>query len=142
MLRTRLLVAIAATSCMAATRPEERAGVITPAFSNTVVVTYPDGSSERLWLHPDGKWDGQSRHGNPRSGRWTMARTGAICLRQSQPPTFPLSYCTAFPRNLHVGVTWSANDVLGRPTQMTLAQGGWNDPSEGSAPRGIAGNPR
>ena len=31
------------------------------AFGNTVVVTYPDSRTQRIWLYPDGAWDGVYR---------------------------------------------------------------------------------
>jgi hypothetical protein len=99
------------------------AQVIEAAIGNTVVVTYPDGMAQRLWLHPRGLWDGQSRHGNPRKGRWTMTSAGAVCLNQIQPPTVPLSYCTVFPSDLRVGLTWGSRDLLGRPVRMALVKG-------------------
>ena len=102
---------------------EEGPRTLAAAFGNTVLVTYPDGLSQRLWLQSDGSWEGQSRHGNARRGRWTLTTDGAVCFKQSQPRTLPLSYCTQIPRTLRVGFRWPAKDVLGRPVEMSLVNG-------------------
>lgn len=93
------------------------------AVGNTIQVIYPDGSSQRLWLEPGGAWSGESRHGNARHGHWSLRADGAICLKQSQPRTLPLSYCTNVPASLSIGLRWRASDLLGRPVQMQLLKG-------------------
>jgi hypothetical protein len=119
-----MLLALAiAANCAVAAHAADTPDAMAPAFGNTVVVTYPDGLSQRLWLQNDGSWVGQSRHGNARRGRWTLTASGNVCLKQSQPKTLPLSYCTPFPRALRVGLRWNAKDVLGRPVEMSLVNG-------------------
>jgi hypothetical protein len=95
---------------------------VAPAFGNTVISTYPDGTSQKIWLHPDGSWDGISRKGIRLAGRWDM-RGEKVCLRQSTPPTLPIAYCTPFPTRTVPGVQWSGRDVAGRPITLSLMRG-------------------
>ncbi|MDB5446412.1 MAG: hypothetical protein JWQ97_1729 [Phenylobacterium sp.] len=115
----------------------EPAATVGAAVGNTIQVLYPDGSSQRLWLEPDGSWNGESRHGHARHGRWSLRADGAICLKQSQPRTLPLSYCTSVPHSLSVGLRWAASDLLGRPVQMQLLKGVVRT-AEAPAPRTFA----
>jgi hypothetical protein len=95
---------------------------VKPAFGNTVLSIYPDGRSQKIWMHPDGTWDGQSRRGTPLAGRWNV-RDGKVCMKQSKPPTLPVAYCTAFPANTFVGVTWTSKDMSGTPIQLKVVKG-------------------
>ena len=97
-------------------------GRMAAAFGNTVMSIYPDGRTQKIWLHPDGLWDGVSRRGEPLSGKWTM-KGDKVCLRQTKPPTLPFSYCTGFPDDPHVGVTWTAKDFGGTPIKLTVLKG-------------------
>ena len=93
-----------------------------PAFHNTVVSTYPDGRQARLWLDPDGSYTAEGRKGDHTSGHWTL-KGEEICLRQSSPPTLPISYCTAVPPPGGVGAVWAAKSVFGDPLKVTLVPG-------------------
>ena len=95
---------------------------VAAAFGNTVVSTYPDGTSQKIWLHPDGSWDGVSRKGVHLVGHWTL-RDDKVCLRQSKPPTLPISYCTTVPAGSAPGVQWTGKDVVGRPITLSLMKG-------------------
>ena len=95
---------------------------VKPAFGNTVLSVYPDGRSQKIWMHPDGTWDGQSRRGTPLAGSWNV-KDGKVCMKQSKPPTLPLAYCTAFPENTYVGVTWTSKDMSGTPIQLKVVKG-------------------
>ena len=95
---------------------------VAPAFGNTVVSTYPDGSSQKIWLHPDGSWDGLSRRGVPLAGHWSL-HDDKVCFRQAKPPTLPISYCTPLPAGSGPGVQWTGRDVLGRPITLSLMKG-------------------
>jgi hypothetical protein len=111
-------IAFAALNAQAA----EPAADMHAAFGNTVVSTYPDGRSQKIWLHPDGTWDGLSRTGNALAGRWNM-KGEKVCLRQTKPPTLPFSYCSAFPQHPDVGVQWTSKDIGGTPIRLTLEKG-------------------
>ena len=92
------------------------------AFGNTVVSTYPDGRSQKFWLHPDGSWDGIARNGQPLAGHWRL-KGEKVCMRQSKPPTLPISFCTPFPEHTEPGVQWASHDVIGNPIQLSLQRG-------------------
>jgi hypothetical protein len=111
----------AAVSVGSATSPPGSAS-IAPAFGNTVLSLYSDGRSQKVWMHEDGSWDGLSRRGTELSGTWTI-KANKVCVRQSRPPTLPLSYCIAFPADPHIGSTWPARDMTGTPIQLKLVKG-------------------
>jgi hypothetical protein len=95
---------------------------VATAFGNTVMSIYPDGRTQRFWLHPNGDWDGVGRDGRPLSGHWAL-KDDKVCLRQTKPPTLPFAYCTAFPSEAHVGVVWTAKDFGGNPIKLTVVKG-------------------
>jgi hypothetical protein len=95
---------------------------VAAAFGNTVVTTYPDGRTQQIWLQPDGRWSGLSRTRKQLAGTWTL-KGDKVCLRQRTPPALPFSYCTAFPQDARVGVTWASKDFVGTPIQLKLVSG-------------------
>jgi hypothetical protein len=105
---------------------------VSGAFGNTIVSTYQDGRSQKIWLHPDGTWSGLSRRNTPLAGHWTL-KGEKVCLRQSQPPTLPLSYCAPFPAHSEPGVQWSGRDMGGRSITLSLQKG--MPPGAGGAPQ-------
>lgn len=119
----RFAARLAAGGCVAFAGLNAQAAEVSPvaaAFGNTVVSSYPDGTSQKIWLHPDGSWDGVSRKGAHLAGRWTL-RDDKVCLRQTNPPTLPIRYCTAVPPS--GDAQWSGKDVLGRPITLSLMKG-------------------
>lgn len=116
--------ALAALVCLGAqhARAADADEQVAPAFGNTVMSVYPDGRSQKIWMHPDGTWDGRSRRGSPLSGRWAV-RDDRVCVRQSKPPTLPISFCIPFPQNPEVGSSWSARDVMGIPITLKILKG-------------------
>ena len=95
--------------------------VLEPAFSNTIVSTYPDGRKAKLWLNRDGTYRAQGRRGKPSSGKWTL-KGEQICLKQSRPFPGPFSYCTGIRRG-GVGTTWSGKAVTGEPIKIAVVSG-------------------
>jgi hypothetical protein len=118
----RLLLPLAVLSLTGAAPAADSTQRVAPAFGNTVLSTYPDGRTQKVWLRPDGSWDGQSRRGKPLAGRWSV-KDDKVCLKQSKPPTLPLAYCSAFPSDARVGVSWTAKDMAGTPIQLKLVKG-------------------
>ncbi len=116
--------AAAASSVPIAPAPsgDPAAAPLARAFGNTIVSTYPDGRHQSLWLRPDGGWSGVARTGKPLAGRWRL-NGNKVCLRQTEPPTLPFSYCAAFPAAVDVGSTWMSKDFLGRPISLKLEAG-------------------
>lgn len=110
------MVAAAAVLCGAAAASD-----LSAAFKGTVVSTYPDGRRAELWLNPDGSYTAEGRRHDRSSGHWKL-KGAKICLRQSHPPTLPISYCTAVPSG-GVGSAWSAKAVTGEPIRVRLVEG-------------------
>ena len=118
-IRTALALAISLVALNAQAGELSR---VAAAFGNTVMSIYPDGRTQKIWLHPDGQWDGLGRDGKPLAGHWNM-KGDKVCLRQSKPMTLPFSYCTAFPADPHIGVTWASRDFGGTPIRLTVVKG-------------------
>ncbi len=93
---------------------------VAAAFGNTVLSIYPDGRAQKIWLQPDGAWTGLSRRGNPLAGTWRM-KGEKVCLKQSKPPTLPLSFCEPFPEDPAKGI--DAKDLTGTPIHLKLVKG-------------------
>jgi len=119
LIRTTLALAVSLSALNAQAADLSR---VAAAFGNTVLSIYPDGRSQKIWLHPDGSWNGVGRNGVLLNGRWST-KGDKVCLRQSHPPTLPFSYCTGFPADPHIGVTWSSHDFVGRPIELTVVKG-------------------
>ena len=121
----RSLLILTSALSLAATSAAMAAGSaaqVKPAFGNTVLSIYPDGRSQKIWMHPDGSWDGLSRRGTALAGKWNV-KDGKVCMKQSKPPTLPVAYCTAFPDNTYVGVSWASKDMSGTPIQLKVVKG-------------------
>lgn len=119
MIRQTIFAAAAAASALLVAGADK--SDLAPAFKNTVVSTYPDGRTARLWLSADGSYEAEGRKKDRSDGHWTL-KGDKICLRQSHPATVPISYCTAVPSG-DVGATWSAKSVFGDPLTVTLVAG-------------------
>jgi hypothetical protein len=119
LIRTALAVAASFTALNAQAADLSR---VATAFGNTVMSIYPDGRTQKIWLHPDGNWDGVGRNSQALAGHWTL-KDDRVCLRQTKPPTLPLSYCTPFPTDPHIGVTWTSKDFAGTPIKLTVLKG-------------------
>ena len=89
-------------------------------FGNTVMSIYPDGRSQKVWMHPDGTWSGKSRHGVDLSGHWNV-KGDRVCLRQSHPPTLPISFCQTFPKDPAVELT--SKDLTGTTIHLKIVKG-------------------
>lgn len=89
------------------------------AFGATIVSTYPDGRTARLWLHRDGSYTARGRRGDPSSGRWTP-RGDKLCLKQRRPFPAPFSFCTPMVEG-GMGTRWSAKAPTGEPITVKLA---------------------
>jgi hypothetical protein len=93
----------------------------TPAFGNTLVSTYPDGRTARLWLHPDGGYVAEGRRHDRSNGRWSV-KDDKLCLRQQSPFPVPFHYCTPMVHG-DVGASWQAKAVTGEPITVRLVAG-------------------
>jgi hypothetical protein len=93
---------------------------VAATFGNTVLSIYPDGRAQKIWLQPDGSWTGLSRRGNDLAGSWRV-KGEKVCLKQSKPPTLPISVCQPFPEDPTKGV--AAKDLSGTPIHLKLVKG-------------------
>jgi hypothetical protein len=91
------------------------------AYGNTLVSTYPDGRTARLWLSRDRTYTGQGRGGRPSAGVWER-RGSELCMRQRRPLPLPVRYCTAIVTG-GVGTQWKAKAVTGEPITVMLVAG-------------------
>lgn len=91
------------------------------AFRNTIVSTYPDGRTARLWLDPGGTYRGQGRRGGSNSGVWAIDGEN-ICFSQRRPLPMPIRYCTPVMRG-DVGARWTAKAVTGETISVQLVAG-------------------
>ena len=103
------------------TQAAPNAEALRPAFDNTLVSTYPDGRTARLWLAEGGTYTGQGRRGGRNSGVWQV-KGANICLRQRRPVPVPMTYCTPIVAG-GVGTSWTAKAVTGERIRVTLVAG-------------------
>jgi hypothetical protein len=123
MSKTPLLIALAACASLTGVAAQAASPAdVAAAFGNTVLSVYPDGRSQKIWMKPDGSWDGLSRRGTPLAGKWNV-KEDKVCLRQTKPPTLPVSYCTPFPSKADIGVAWTSKDMGGTPITLKLVKG-------------------
>lgn len=112
------LIPLAARAASAPSADAEH--TVQATFGNTVFSIYPDGRSQKIWLHPDGTWDGKSRKGTALSGKWNM-KGDKVCLRQSRPPTLPISFCQAMPKDPDAVLT--SRDLMGQTIHLKIVKG-------------------
>lgn len=115
--RAALALALALTippAALAAPPPSRLA----PAFGATILSTYPDGRTARLWLARDGTYRGEGRRRTPSSGTWKV-KGEKMCLKQIKPIRAPFAFCTPLP----AGRRWTAKAVTGEPIVVQLVRG-------------------
>ncbi len=117
----RLTALAVVTAALATPAPAQDRSILEPAFTNTIVSTYPDGRKAKLWLNRDGTYRAQGRRGKPSSGRWTL-KGEQICLKQSRPMPGPFSYCTGVKRG-GVGTSWTGKAVTGERIRIQVVAG-------------------
>lgn len=91
---------------------------LTPAFSGTIVSTYPDGRTAHLWLNSDGTYTAEGRRRKPSSGAWSI-KGERICLKQRKPIAAPFTHCEPIPS----GQQWSSKAVTGERIKVKLVPG-------------------
>lgn len=125
---TPILLAAALSAAQAAAPAADPAAsaALAPAFTNTLVSTYPDGQRGHMWLHEDGTWRSRSRQGGRTSGRWSL-KGERVCFKQSRPLPLPFSYCTPLVTG-EVGTSWKAKAPTGEPITLRLEPGRAGEP--------------
>ena len=118
-----LLLGVLGWAGTAAAAPPSAADVarIEPVFGNTVVSTYTNGQTAKLWLERDGSYTGEGRKGGASSGRWSL-KPDQICLKQSTPIPIPFAFCTPLPQ-ASLAAGWSTKAVTGDQIQVHIAPG-------------------
>jgi hypothetical protein len=115
------LLAASASVPTASTAPVTEA-VLEPAFTATVLSTYPDGRTSKLWLNRDGTFTGEERDHAMKGGKWNL-KGQSICLRQTKPIPIPfLSFCSPIPAT-GVSVAWNGKAITGEPIVIRLIPG-------------------
>lgn len=92
-----------------------------PVFGNTLISTYPDGRTARLWMKSGGTYEGRGRRGDLTSGVWRV-HEGKVCFSQRRPIPMPGRYCTPIVRG-QIGARWTARAVTGETIQVQLVAG-------------------
>ena len=114
---TLILLALAVALPCAAAEPSK----VDEAFGNTIISTYPDGRMAELWLAADGSYTAQGRRHDPSRGHWRVT-DGKMCLKQSHPLAFGITYCVPLPAGgLHE--SWTGKAYTGEAITIHLAQG-------------------
>ena len=117
-------IALSALASAALATPvfaQATAADLKPAFSNTIVSTYPDGRTAKLWLNADGTYRAQGRRGKPSSGKWSI-KGPKVCLKQQKPMAGPFSYCETIKKG-GVGTSWTGKAVTGERINIKLVAG-------------------
>jgi hypothetical protein len=117
------LVALA-TPCLA----DDPAALLSQAFGNTIVSTYPDGRTAKLWLQPDGSYFGEGRDHDRSRGHWQV-QDDKLCFKQAHPFAFGYVYCTRLAQ-FSSGSSWTGRAVTGETIQIKLVRGR-SDSAEG-----------
>ena len=120
-MRSAIRLALAAALLAGVAGASSAATPVDGAFGNTIISTYPDGRTARLWLHPNGSYAAKGRRGDPSSGHWSV-RNDKVCLRQSKPFPAPFSYCTGIGA-ARVGASWTGKAVTGEAITIHMVKG-------------------
>ncbi len=115
-------VQTAGAKTTAAKAPAAGTARLQPAFGKTVLSTYPDGRTARLWLKADGTYRGQGRRGGLSSGRWTL-KGERVCFKQQRPRSIPFGHCAPLPA-ADPGASWTGKAVTGEKIRLQIVAGG------------------
>lgn len=115
-----MFIAVTLAAAVLAPSPVD---VLEPAFRNTIVSTYPDGKTTKLWLNRDGRYQALRANGARTAGSWVM-KGDKVCMTQKSPIYIPLAFCTVIPHTAGVvGASWMAKGLKGEPVRHTLTAG-------------------
>ncbi len=119
MIRLLLAAALALAAAPVLAQPADPR--VEAAFGNTIVSTYPDGRTGRLWLERDGSYRGTGRRGLESRGTWRV-RGEELCLRQRRPFPAPFNFCTALVQG-GIGTRWTGRAPTGETIRNELVAG-------------------
>ena len=83
------------------------------AFKGTIVSTYPDGRTAKLWMNPSGAYTSMGRRHDRHGGHWTL-KGDKVCFKRGL-----FGYCTAIPSES----VFTAKAVTGETIQVRLIPG-------------------
>src|SRR5436190_10644124 len=83
------------------------------AFKGTIVSTYPDGRTAKLWMSPSGTYVSEGRRHDRHSGRWTV-KGEKVCFKRGL-----FGYCTQIPTE----TSFTTKAVTGERIQVRVAPG-------------------
>jgi hypothetical protein len=83
------------------------------AFKGTIVSTYPDGRTAKLWMNPGGTYVSMGRRHERHSGRWSV-KGDKVCFKRGI-----FGYCTAIPTDS----AFTTKAVTGETIQVRLEPG-------------------
>jgi hypothetical protein len=99
----------------------EPGAAVERAFGNTILSTYADGRTARLWLQPDGTYRARGVKSEPSRGKWRIS--GAqLCLHPARLAALPVSYCTGLPPE-GTSRSWVGKAFSGEPITIQLVEG-------------------
>jgi hypothetical protein len=117
----RIPLAIALVAAASPSVAADPSTLVEAAFGNTIISTYPDGRSGKLWLQPDGGYSALGPSADRSNGRWWL-KDNRICLKQAHPFAFGYVYCTVLSQ-FETGASWVTKAVTGETLRITLASG-------------------
>jgi hypothetical protein len=83
------------------------------AFTGTIVSTYPDGRTARLWMNPSGSYTSMGRRHERHSGRWSV-KGDKVCFKRGL-----FGYCTPIPTD----GAFTTKAVTGETIQVRIVPG-------------------
>ena len=83
------------------------------AFTSTIVSTYPDGRTAKLWMNPSGTYTSMGRRHERHSGRWSL-KGDKVCFKRGL-----FGYCTRLPDES----SFTTRAVTGETIQVRLVPG-------------------
>ncbi|MDQ0462917.1 hypothetical protein QO010_000665 [Caulobacter ginsengisoli] len=121
----RLLAKVAACSLMLAALagPAMAADAMASAYGNTVSVTYPDGTTVKLFIEADGTYTSTGGPSGDTMGAWAI-KGGQTCFTQTspEPPAGTSPSCSPTVTK-NVGDTWTAPGQGGATATITITAG-------------------
>jgi hypothetical protein len=116
-----LAIFLAATAASAAKPQADGQAKIQGAFGNTILETFPDGRTARIWLARDGSYTGEGRRHDKSGGRWSVRGT-QLCFKQTHPFAFGYTFCTPIP-DVGMGQPWTAKAPTGEQITVKVVEG-------------------
>jgi hypothetical protein len=86
---------------------------IQKAFTGTIVSTYPDGRTAKLWMEPSGDYTSMGRRHELHHGHWSV-KGDKVCFRRGI-----FGYCTPIPSES----AFTTKAVTGETIQVRLVPG-------------------